>query len=188
MDGTKKADEGKGLNEDSRTNPESSSEPLKPWMKTLGKEFYSNSELASFDSLQDAVKSLLGRPPRNVPESYGKGEADELFRKANASREDADAIDGYYRKMIPERKDRKEVFGDKYEEDESRYAKAVMLFASDMNESIAKNGLDKDPYFARIMARVGKELGQSRFSPASEKIDIRSSNHFMEIISDYRKG
>ena len=147
--------EGNDLNKDSRTNPETLSEPLKPWMKTLGKEFYSNKELACFDSLQDAVKSLLGRPSKKIPDEYGKGDADELFRKAYASREDADAIDEYYRKKIPERKERKEVFGDKYEEDESRYAKAVMMFGSDMDEPIKRNGLDKDPYFARIMARVG---------------------------------
>ena len=87
--------EGNDLNKDSRTNPETLSEPLKPWMKTLGKEFYSNKELACFDSLQDAVKSLLGRPSKKIPDEYGKGDEDDIFRKAYASREDADAIDEY---------------------------------------------------------------------------------------------
>ena len=183
-----KVEEEKVLNKDSRTESESPSEPLKPWMKTLGKEFYSNSELAKYDTLQDAVKSLMARPSKDIPDEYGKGDADELFRKAYASREDADAIDEYYRKKIPERKDRKEVFGDKYEEEESRYAKAVMLFGSDMEDSIKRNGLDKDPYFARIMARVGKEIGQSRFNPSSERFEQRSGNHFADIISEYRKG
>ena len=180
--------EGDDLNKDSRTNPETLSEPLKPWMKTLGKEFYSNKELACFDSIQDAVKSLLGRPSKKIPDEYGKGDADELFRKAYASREDADAIDEYYRKKIPERKERKEVFGDKYEEDESRYAKAVMMFGSDMDEPIKKNGLDKDPTFSRIMARVGKELGQSSFRPGTEKRAEQSRNYFMEIVSNKMKG
>ena len=179
--------EGNDLNKDSRTNPETLSEPLKPWMKTLGKEFYSNKELACFDSLQDAVKSLLGRPSKKIPDEYGKGDADELFRKAYASREDADAIDEYYRKKIPERKERKEVFGDKYEEDESRYAKAVMMFGSDMDEPIKRNGLDKDPYFARIMARVGKELGQSQFNPNKERFEQTSGNHFKDVLEGKNK-
>lgn len=179
--------EGNDLNKDSRTNPETLSEPLKPWMKTLGKEFYSNKELAGFDSLQDAVKSLLGRPSKKIPDEYGKGDADELFRNAYASREDADAIDEYYRKQIPERKERKEVFGDKYEEDESRYAKAVLMFGSDMGEAIARNGLDKDPYFARIMARVGKELGQSQFNPNKERFEQKSGNHFKDFLEGKNK-
>lgn len=183
----KKTVEGEDLNQDSRSNPETLSEPLKPWMKTLGKEFYSNKELAGFDSLQDAVKSLLGRPSKKIPDEYGKGDADELFRKACASREDADAIDEYYRKKIPERKDRRDVFGDKYEEEESRYAKAVMLFGSDMEESLKKNGLDKDPYFARIMARVGKELGQSQFNPNRERLERSTGNHFKNFLEGKNK-
>ena len=90
--------------------------------------------------------------------------------------------------MIPERKDRKDVFGDEYEDEESRYAKAVMLFGSDMKESIEKNGLDKDPTFSRIMARVGKELGQSSFRPGTEKRAEQSRNYFMEIVSNKMKG
>ena len=183
-----KADDVKDLNRDSRSETESSSEPLKPWMKTLGKEFYGNKELASYESLQDAVKALLSRPNKEVPSEYGKGDVDELFRKACASREDADAIDKYYRSMMPERKDRKDVFGDGYEDEESRYAKAVMLFGSDMKESIEKNGLDKDPTFSRIMARVGKELGQSSFRPGTEKRAEQSRNYFMEIVSNKMKG
>ena len=182
-----KADDVKDLNRDSRSETASSSEPLKPWMKTLGKEFYGNKELASYESLQDAVKALLSRPNKEVPSEYGKGDADELFRKACASREDADAIDEYYRKKIPERKERKEVFGDKYEEDESRYAKAVMMFGSDMDEPIKRNGLDKDPYFARIMARVGKELGQSQFNPNKERFEQTSGNHFKDFLEGKNK-
>ena len=182
-----KADDVKALNRDSRSETESSSERLKPWMKTLGKEFYSNKQLACFDSPQDAVKSLLGRPSKKIPDEYGKGDADELFRKAYASREDADAIDKYYRKKIPERKERKEVFGDEYEEDESRYAKAVMMFGSDMDEPIKRNGLAKDPYYARIMARVGKELGQSQFNPNKERFEQTSGNHFKDFLEGKNK-
>ena len=61
------------------------------------------------------------------------------------------------------------------------------MFGSDMGEAIAKNGLDKDPYFARIMARVGKELGQSQFNPNKERFEQKSGNHFKDFLEGKNK-
>lgn len=152
------------LNNSSPDGQETSSEMLKPWMKTLGKDFYKNEELAKYESLKDAVNGLLARPKaKELPESYGYGDADELYRKAGITKEEADAIESYWGKKVPARQDRKAVFGDAYDEMERNYSKAVGVFGDDLQDEIKSNGLDRDPVFAKVMAKVGKELGPANF-------------------------
>lgn len=153
------------LNNASQSTQDTSSEMLKPWMKTLGKDFYQNKELGKYDSLKDAVNDLLSRPKKKeTPESYGYGEADELYRKAGVTKDEADSIEKYYMSKLPVRKERKEIFGDSFDTDDRYYAKAVAQFCDE--SEITKSGLDKDPAFVKAMARIGKELGQASFSPS----------------------
>lgn len=154
------------LNGDSQHTGTSSSEMLKPFLKTLGKKYYQNETLAKYDTLSDAIDSLLSRPERKeIPESYGLREGtDEMFRKAGLTKAEAEAIESYYGKLIPKAKpDLKEHFGDKYDETIKLYEKGVKGISSDLAEEISKNGLDKDPTFVNILARVGKEVGSKTF-------------------------
>nr|DAE35810.1 MAG TPA: hypothetical protein [Bacteriophage sp.] len=156
------------LNNASHDGQNPSSEMLKPWMKTLGKAFYQNEVLGKYDSLSDAVNALLERPEKkSVPESYSIREgADEVFRKAGLTKAEAEAIDKYYSKYIPAKKpDLKEVLGDKYDEVEKLYRDGVKGISEDLENDIVKAGLDKDPTFVKIMARVGKETGGRPFYP-----------------------
>lgn len=174
------------LNNSSQSSQDTSSEMLKPWMKTLGKDFYQNKELAEYDSLKDAVNALLTRPKaKSVPESYGYGDADDIFRKAGISKEEADDIEKYYMGKMPERKDRKEVFGDKFDEEDRYYSKAVEQFCD--ADLVKKNGLDRDPAFVKAMAKVGRELGQTSFN-SSTRDGQRKMNPWAEIRKKYTNG
>lgn len=167
-DDIKNAEHDQNLNDDSHDGHDSSSEMLKPWMKTLGKAFYQNEVLGKYDSLSDAVNALLERPEKkNLPESYSiRDGADDVFRKAGLTKAEAEAIDKYYSQYIPSKKpDLKEALGDKYDEINKLYTDGVKGISEDLEEDIKKAGLDKDPTFVKIMARVGKETGSRNFIP-----------------------
>lgn len=172
------------LNNDSQQNGTSSSEMLKPFLKTLGKKYYQNETLAKYDTLSDAIDSLLSRPEKKeMPESYGLREGtDEMFRKAGLTKAEAEAIEAYYGKLIPKAKpDLKEHFGDKYDETIKLYEKGVKGISSDLAEEITKSGLDKDPTFVNILARVGKEVGSTPFIPPNnnEKNEMSSAERMV---------
>ena len=174
------------LNNASQSTQDTSSEMLKPWMKTLGKDFYQNKELGKYDSLKDAVNALLSRPERKtLPESYGYGDADELFRKAGATKDEADAIEKYYMSKMPARKERKEIFGDNFDTEDRYYSKAVEQLIED-KDSIVRDGLDKNPAFVKAMARAGRELGQASFNPTARESSPRR-NPYREIIEQFTK-
>ena len=167
-DNIKNAEPDQNLNGDSHNGQDSSSEMLKPWMKTLGKAFYQNEVLGKYDSLSDAVNALLERPEKkNVPDAYSiRDGADDVFKKAGLTKAEAEAIDKYYSQYIPSKKpDLKEVLGDKYEEINKLYTDGVKGISEDLEDDIKKAGLDKDPTFVKIMARVGKETGNKTFVP-----------------------
>lgn len=146
-----------------------SSQMLKPWMKTLGKEYWQNEVLGSYDSLGDAIGGLLKRPEaKTIPDSYGCGDADEIFRKAGLTKEEAEEIEKYYSAKIPYRENRKDTFGAEFDFKDRLYAKAVDTFGKGFEEQIKASGLDRDPVFAKIMASVGKEIGSSGFTPTSK--------------------
>jgi hypothetical protein len=156
-------------NTGSQNQTQSSSEMKKPWMKTLGKEYWQNEDLAQYDSLGDAIGSLLKRPKaKEVPDSYGYGDADELFKKGGLTKEEADSIEAYYQKKIPARSTQKEIFGEEFDTQNRLYSKAVDALGKDLSEDIRNNGLDKDPTFVKMMARVGKELGGATFNSSSK--------------------
>lgn len=162
--------------------PESSpSEMLKPWLKTLGKEFYRNETLGKFDSLKDAMNSLLQRPERkDVPETYSIREGtEEIFRSAGLTKSEAESIDGFYSKLIPEKKpDLKEYFKDSYDETMKFYKSGIEGISKDLSDDISKSGLDLDPTFVRIMARVGKEVGTGSFIPEKNEPETMKDPFF----------
>lgn len=172
------------VNNGSQTPAESSSEMKKPWLKTLAKEYWQNEELAQYDSLGDAIGDLLKRPKaKQVPDSYGYGDADELFKKGGLTKDEADSIEAYYQKKIPVRSTRKEIFGDDFDNQDRLYSKAVEALGKDLSEDIKKNGLDNDPTFVKMMARVGKEIGGSTFNPSTKDGKPAEVNHAYNIIS-----
>ncbi len=171
-------------NTGSQTSTESSSEMKKPWLKTLSKEYWQNDELAKYDSLGDAIGDLLKRPKaKEVPESYGYGDADELFKKGGLTKDEADSIEAYYQKKIPARSTRKEIFGDDFDTQDRLYSKAVEAIGKDLSDEIKKNGLDNDPTFCKMMARVGKEIGGTTFEPSTKDGKPQEVNHAYNIIS-----
>lgn len=175
------------LNSSSSDVQNTSSEMIKPWLKTLGKEYYHNEVLGRYDSLKDAVNALLERPEgKEVPESYGYGDADDIFRKAGLSKSDADEIESYYAKRIPARKERREIFGEQFDEMDRYYSKAVETFGADLADEIKKNGEDRNPVFVKMMAKVGKEIGSSGFNPNSRDGRPARVNYFEEILKGKR--
>lgn len=156
-----------GSNPASPSNPNSQSDSmLRPWMRTLGKKYYQNEYLGKFETLDDAVDALLRRPePKDVPESYGQDEdIEKAFREARLTKAEADSIAAAYKSRIPEpKKDLKEYFGDKYDRTIESYTKGIGSFADDMKSRITESGLDKDPLFIEVMARVGNETGGENF-------------------------
>lgn len=170
---------------DSGSSTSSSSEMNKTWMKTLPKEFWKNETLSKYDSLSEAVGDLLKRPEvKEVPDSYGYGNADELFSKAKLTKEEADEIEKYYSSKMIERKPRKEIFGETFDEDDRRYTKAVEVFGKDLVDDIKKSGLDENPMFVKFVSRVGKELGSSNFnSTTKDSEQQKKRNYFEEILS-----
>lgn len=172
-------------NNGSQTSTESSSEMKKPWLKTLAKEYWQNDELAQYDSPSDAIGDLLKRPKaKQVPDSYGYGDADELFKKSCLTKEEADSIEAYYQKKIPARSTRKEIFGDDFDAQDRLYSKAVEALGKDLSEEIKKNGLDNDPTFVKMMARVGKEIGGTVFSPSTKDGKTPEVNYIQRIIKE----
>ena len=175
------------LNQSSSEVQNAPSEMKKHWLKTLGKEYYQNETLGRYDSLKDAINDLLARPEKKeIPESYGYGDADEIFKKAGLSKAEADEIEAYYSKKIPARKDRKEIFGEQFDEMDRHYSKAVNTFGSDLAEEIKKGGYDRDPVVTTLLARVGKEIGSSNFNPTSRDGRPARVNLFEEILKGKR--
>lgn len=171
--------------ENSGNSNSASSEMNKTWLKTLPKEFWKNETLSKYDSLSDAVSDLLKRPEaKEVPESYGYGNADELFSKAKLTKEEADDIEKYYSSKMIERKSRKDIFGDTFDEDDRRYTKAIDAFGKDLADDIKKSGLDENPMFVKFAARVGKELGSISFNSSTKDGEQnKKRNYFEEILS-----
>lgn len=168
MDETTKAGNDATLNNDSHVASETSSEMVKPYLKTLGRKYYKNEFFRDYESLGDAMDELLSRPAaKKLPDEYGLREgADELYRKAGLTKEEAAEIDAFYGKMIPDRKpELAEVFGDELDAVKANYTKGIEVFSKDLAKEIEKSGLDKDPLFVRIIARVGKETGTRSFVP-----------------------
>lgn len=169
------------LNEDSRNIEDSPSEMLQPWMKTLGKKYYSNETLGKYEKLTDAVDALLERPEKkHIPSEYGIREGfDELYRSSGLTKEEAEKIDSEYSKLIPKKKpDLKDVFKEEYDDTMKLYADGVKSISDDLAKDIKDAGLDKDPVFVKILARVGKETGGEPFveekktSPMKERPSI----------------
>ena len=152
---------------------ENSEKMLKPWMKNLGKEFYMDEELGQYDSLPEAVKALKARPKAKVtPESYGEsGEVEEAYKKAGLTSEEAKAISAAYSKRIPKAKPSlEEYFGERLQSVTDSYSKGIGSFADEVTQKAIKDsGLDKDPVFVSIMARVGKETGGDSFNKPDPK-------------------
>lgn len=170
---------GGGENQNHQQNgSENSEKMLKPWLKNAGKEFYLNEELGQYDSLSDALKALLARPKaKETPESYGElGKVEEAYKKAGLTSDEAKEITSAFSERMPKPKpDLKEYFKDKYGEVTEDYRKGIGSFTDDaLQKEITDSGLDKDPVFVSIMARVGKETGGSVFTPpknTEEKMD-----------------
>ena len=161
---------------------------LKPFLKTLGKKYYQNETLAKYDTLADAIDSLLSRPEKKeTPDSYGLREGtDEMFRKAGLTKAEAEAIESYYGKLIPKAKpDLKEHFGEKFDETIKLYEKGVKGISSDLAEEISKSGLDKDPTFVNILARVGKEVGSKTFVAPSNGVQREESSAMRMVKEAY---
>ncbi len=172
-------------NNGSLTPEVGSAEIKKPWLKTLSKEYWQNEELAKYDSPSDAIGALLKRPTaKEVPSEYGYGDADEIFKKSGLTKEEADTIEAYYSKKIPARATQKEIFGDDFDTQNRYYSKAVESLGKDLSEDIKKNGLDKDPTFCKLMARVGKEIGGSTFNPSSKDGKAEEVNYIQRIIKE----
>ena len=170
-------------NNGSQNATESSSEMKKPWLKTLSKEYWQNEELAQYDSLGDAIGSLLKRPKaKEVPDSYGYGDADELFRKGGLTKEEADSIEAYYQKKIPARSTQKEIFWNDFDTQNRLYSRAVEALGKDLADDIKKNGLDNDPTFVKMMARVGKEIGGATFGASSKDGQPAKVDYIQNII------
>ena len=168
---------------------ENSESMLKPWLKNLGKEFYNNKELAEYDSLPDAVRELLKRPKaKDVPESFGLTEgSDEIFRKAGLTKEEAESIDGFYKGLMPKpKKSLNEYFGDRYQDVMKDYDDGIKAFVKD-TEALKASGLESDPEFVEIMARVGKETAGDSFSPPNHGTKKKSATRML-IDSIYPEG
>lgn len=154
---------------DSTAKPSDTSEYLKPWMKNLGKAFSQNKEIAEYDSLTDCVSGLLKRPrAKDVPDSYGgiDDSLSALFRKSGLTKDEADAIDGYYRKLIPAKADLKEALGESYGATMKSYEKGKLAL-KDIAEEAERNGIDGDPAYVKLMAIIGDNTGSSLFVPPS---------------------
>ena len=171
------------VNNGSQGSEVSSAEIKKPWLKTLSKEYWQNEELAKYDSPSEAIGALLKRPvAKEVPSEYGYGDADEIFKKSGLSKEEADSIEAYYSKKIPARASQKEIFGDDFDTLNRLYSRAVESLGKDLSEDIKKNGLDKDPTFVKMMARVGKEIGGATFETSTKDGQPTSVNHIRNLI------
>ena len=172
------------VNKGSQGTEAGSAEIKKPWLKTLSKEYWQNDELAKYDSPSDAIGALLKRPTaKEVPSEYGYGDADEIFRKSGLTKEEADSIEAYYSRKIPARATQKEIFGDEFDTQNRYYSKAVESLGKDLSDDIKKNGLDNDPTFVKMMARVGKEIGGSTFNPSTKDGAPTEVNHAYNIIN-----
>ena len=182
--------DGKDTGNHQEEHSENSESMLKPWLKNLGKEFYQNQELAKYDTLPDAVRDLLKRPTaKEVPESFGLTEgSDEIFRKAGLTKEEATSIDSFYKEMIPKPKTPlTEYFGDKYQDTMKSYADGIKAFGGDA-DALKKSGLEEDPHFVEIMARVGKETAGNVFSPPNNGSNGDKSAARVLIDSIYPEG
>lgn len=160
----------------SRRQDDSQSDMLRPWMRTLGKKYYQNETLGKFETLDDAVDALLKRPePKELPGSYGEKEGiEKAYKSAGLTKNEAEAISAAFKaqaELDSQKPDLKTVFGDKYDDTMADYGKGIGSFADDLKDQIGKSGLDKDPDFVRIMARVGKETGGDRFDKPRAKGD-----------------
>lgn len=158
------------------TEGKSSEEYLKPWMRQLGNKYFNNEQLAKYDSLSEAIDDLMGRPEKKeIPEKYDlRDGTDEIFRKAELTKAEAEEIDGFYGKMIPKKQPSlKEAFGDSYEKTMEYYSDAEKTFSS-LKDSIKEEGLDKNPVFVKIMAVVGKETKGEVFDPPKETSKAKS--------------
>lgn len=163
---------------------ENSEKMLKPWLKNVGKEFYMNEELGKYDSLPDAIRALLARPKaKEMPETYGEiGKVEEAYKKAGLTKEEADAISAAYSERIPKAKpDLKDYFKDDYGSVAESYKKGIGSFTDDaLQKEITDSGLDKDPVFVAIMARVGKETGDNTFTPPKNNEEKR--NYALDLV------
>ncbi len=185
MDENKTTQNTESVNTGSQDAAVGSAEIKKPWLKTLSKEYWQNDELAKYDSPSDAIGALLKRPvAKEVPSEYGYGDADEIFKKSGLTKEEADAIEAYYSKKIPARATQKEIFGEDFDTQNRLYSKAVESLGKDLSEDIKKNGLDKDPTFCKLMARVGKEIGGSFFEPSTKDGKTAEVNYIQKIIKE----
>lgn len=153
-------------------DPEQREEYLQPWLRQLGSEYARNEELGKYEKLTDAVADLLKRPKaKEIPEKYDIREgADELFKKSGLTLEEAKEVDGFYSKFIPSKlpPDLKEYFKDGYSEKIKNYDKGVKSISDDLAKEIEEYNLDKNPVFVEIMARIGKETGESFFRKSDE--------------------
>lgn len=152
---------------DSTAKPSDTSEYLKPWMKNLGKAFSQNREIAEYESLTDCVSGLLKRPKaKDVPETYDgiDEELSGIFRKSSLTRDEANAIDGYYKKLMPKKVELQEAFGNDYDKTMKSYQKGAGML-KDIASEAEKTGIDKDPLFVKLMAIIGDNSGSSMFVP-----------------------
>ena len=125
------------------------------------------------------ARNTLGRmeSPFRPWESYGElGKVEEAYKKAGLTSDEAKEITSAFSDRMPKPKpDLKEYFKDKYGEVTEDYRKGIGSFTDDaLQKEITDSGLDKDPVFVSIMARVGKETGGSVFTPpknTEEKTD-----------------
>ena len=148
----------------------------KPWMRQLGNKYYNNEQLTKYDSLSQMVDDLLTRPERkNVPEKYELREGtDEMFRKAGLTKKEAEEIDAFYGKMIPERQpDLKEALGEAYDKTMEYYADAEKTF-SELGEEIRKQKLNENPVFVKVMSVIGREMKGKPFVPPRDSSKKKS--------------
>lgn len=166
-DEIEKAEEKEDLNgSNSHSSNDSSSEMLKPWLKTLGKDYYRNERLGQYERLTDAIDDLLEKSkPKDIPDRYGlRDGSDDVFRKAGLTKEEAEEVDRFYSGLIPKEKPSlKDVFKENYDETMRHYEDGIKAVSDDLKDRISKEGLDKDPLFVEIMSRVGKETGETEF-------------------------
>ena len=169
------------------TSSENSEKMLKPWLKNVGKEFYMNEELGQYDSLPEAIKALLERPKAKViPDSYGEeGKVEEAYKKAGLTSEEAKAISEAYKEIAKAKPELKDLFKDRYEDVMNNYKKGVESFADDaVKTQITEAGLDKDPVFVEVMARVGKETADTPFTPPKTET---KKNYAAELVRNAYK-
>ena len=166
---------------------ENSEKMLKPWLKNVGKEFYMNEELGQYDSLSEAIKALLERPKAKVtPDSYGEeGKVEEAYKKAGLTSEEAKAISEAYKEIAKAKPELKDLFKDRYEDVMNNYKKGVESFVDDtVRTQITEAGLDKDPVFVEVMARVGKETADTPFTPPKTET---KKNYAAELVRNAYK-